>query len=378
MAESERVSVDAAQVEAEPAAGLGPSPAAAGIGPSPAPAAVDPGSLSTENLLALQRTAGNALVSRLLDREHDGAAARHLARQPKPDDKGSLEKRVSVLEKKTAQTELDLKWRATFGKRLSGYRETIYALTAGFETATKAFESAQTQQAQAEAMKDQVIGAILNVAAAGAAQPFLTAAFASMKNLDKLVEAIENPLVQAAQGATAVAQASSSQTATNTAMSGGDPLLYLSTNLKLVEEHNGKIEAAFEARSNKTASFTPDDWEKLDLAKEAEKYAEALAGLDAVLLADPKKLEAAPTLATKIELYYWAAWIKANSIPGVKGLQVGSKLASRMKAIGVESLADVRFDTTSWIFMDHKPPPPEFENRLVNFARGWSQKLVKA
>jgi hypothetical protein len=178
---------------------------------------------------------------------------------------------VSVLEKKTAQTELDLKWRATFGKRLSGYRETIYALTAGFETATKAFESAQTQQAQAEAMKDQVIGAILNVAAAGAAQPFLTAAFASMKNLDKLVEAIENPLVQAARGATAVAQASSSQTATNTAMSGGDPLLYLSTNLKLVEEHNGKIEAAFEARSNKTASFTPDDWEKLDLAKEAEK-----------------------------------------------------------------------------------------------------------
>jgi hypothetical protein len=62
----------------------------------------------------------------------------------------------------------------------------------------------------------------------------------------------------------------------------------------------------------------------------------------------------------------------------VKGLQVGSKLASRMKAIGVESLADVRFDTTSWIFMDHKPPPPEFENRLVNFARGRSQKLVKA
>jgi hypothetical protein len=90
----------------------------------------------------------------------------------------------------------------------------------------------------------------------------------------------------------------------------------------------------------------------------------------------PKDLEADQTLAVKLELYFWAAWIKSHA-PGVKGLSVGTKLASRMKAIGVESLASVHFDTTSWVFMEHKPDPPGFEEHMHQWAKSYAMKITK-
>ena len=98
--------------------------------------------------------------------------------------------------------------------------------------------------------------------------------------------------------------------------------------------------------------------------------------INAVALSDVAQLEGPETLAQKLELYFWAAWIKTHT-PGVKGLQVGAELAKRMKAVGLESLAQVTFDTSSWIFMDHKPDPPKFEENLHTWADGWRQKLTK-
>jgi hypothetical protein len=129
--------------------------------------------------------------------------------------------------------------------------------------------------------------------------------------------------------------------------------------------------------------FTPEQWDKWDPKEQELAYAGISVDMDAIALPDPEKLEGPETLAVKVELYWWAAWIKANTSASAtgearNGLQVGSKIASRLKLLGVESLADVRFDTTSWIFMEHEPRGPEFSMRLLNWANGWSQKLVKA
>jgi hypothetical protein len=333
--------------------------------------------LNPAAVLALQRTAGNSAVAQLLSRQST------LARDDKPSvDKRleALEKDAAVEKKKTAANTLDLKWRGTFGKRLSGYREVIYGLTGGFQSAVKNFDAAQAAQAQAEALKDQVMGAIINVAAAGTAEALLTATLGGLLkgNLDKWIELAENPLLAAGQGAVSTAQAKSGQTNAAQGASGGkDPLLFMASNLKLLEAQTGKVEQAFIDRSTRTAAFTPDEWIAWDLSGEETRFADALKAVDALLLADPSKLESEDTLAAKIEIYYWSAWIKSNYIPGVKGLQVGAKLATRMKALGIESLADVRFDTTSWIFMNHQPAPPEFEQRMGKFAKEWSQPLVK-
>jgi hypothetical protein len=336
------------------------------------PVAAAPRILSPAHVLALQRTAGNGAVSRLLARDGKQTADQRL---------DALENAQKVEEKKNAANTLDLKWRATYGKRLSGYRETVYALTAGFQTAIKNFDGAQTQQAQAEAMKDQVLGAIVNVAAAGLAQPLLSRGFGLFikNNLDKWIEMAENPVIQAVQGGVSIKQTQSGQQQANQAASGGqDPLVFLAANLKDIETQTGKTEQAFIDRGTKTAAFTPEQWIAWHLADEEARFKQALEEVDKILIPDPSLLEAADTLAAKLEIYYWSAWIKTNYVPGTKGLQVGAKLASRMKAIGIESLADVRFDTSSWIFMDHQPPPPQFEERLAKFAKEWSQPLVSA
>jgi hypothetical protein len=319
----------------------------------------------------------------------------------------SLEDRVATLEKQQASTNLDAQWRGTFGKRLSGYRQSIYMLTAGFQTAVQGFNGAHTKQAQAEALKDMVFASILNVAAAGLAQPFLTAGLGALgpriKDLTAAVEAIENPLVQAAQGVTQTggqAVSNARQAGAPTAQGGpsgaggvagpggggGDPMLFLTQNLAEVEKHNQAIEQAFTNRATKASTMTPDQWKAWDVKAQTQIYSDLLAGIDAIALPDPEKIESGQTLAVKIELYYWAAWIKQNTgqgsygtsgTPTASGLNVGSQLATRMKSLGLESLAQVTFDTTSWIFMDHKPEPPGFEQNLLNWASGWSQKLVK-
>jgi hypothetical protein len=346
--------------------------------PAPAPArdddsipiAIPSGAmLSPQAVLAAQRAAGNGAVTRLL---------RPVQRDKAP----SVEDRVAVLEKKTDAGQLDQKWRAQFGARLSGYRDSIYRLTAGFQAGITNFNAAHAAQAQQEAIKDQVFAMMINVAAAGAAEPFLRSALGSLgPKLDSVVEFIENPLLAGQQGVvqagTTAAQGARSSPPATPAMGGsGDPLSFLASNLSDVESRNTKIENGFVARATATEKFSPDQWKSWDKAKVEAAYAALLADLDRIALPDPEKLEGPNTLATKIELYFWAAWIETH-VPGVKGLQIGSKLATRMKAIGLESLADVRFDTTSWIFMEHKPPPPEFDNRMHTWARGWSQKLTK-
>jgi hypothetical protein len=350
---------------------------------------------STASVLRLQSTAGNQAVGRLLAQR---SAARSMLQRDPPADKVSDADRIAVLEKKSAVHELDAKWRSRMGKQLSSYREVVYALTEAFKRAETGFQAAHSQQAQMDALKDQVLFALINVGAAGLAEPFLKLSLGGLgKGLSKLslklvsdtVEKLENPAIQAVQGATTIkGQERSNERSQNpdsavpdaagggAGAGGSDPVLFLSGNLRAIEKHTQDFEGAFETRTTSMAKFTTDQWKGLNVEAQDAKYESELAALSKIAIASPRDLEADQTLAVKLELYFWAAWIKSHA-PGVKGLSVGAKLASRMKTLGVESLANVHFDTTSWVFMDHKPSPPGFEDNMHAWAKSYSMKITK-
>lgn len=317
--------------------------------------------------------AGNRAIASLLSVQRD----------PPTSQRGDVDQRVAVLEKRQSATELDLAWRATFGSRLSTYRQAIYALTAGYQAALIGFNQAHSDQAQAEAIKDQVGMALVNVVVAGAAQPFLAGSLGGLgPRLDAAVEFIENPLVAAGQGVTSTAATRSGQTGAPRApapppgMGGGDPLTFLSQNLAAVESRNQAIERAFGSRVTQMSSYTDEQWMSWDRSRQAAAYQRILTQLDDVALSDASQLLSGPTLAVTMELYFWSRWISNQYIPGVRGLQIGSHLARRMQAIGVESLAGgIHFDTSSWIFMEHSPEG--WDTMLVGWARGYNNRLTR-
>jgi hypothetical protein len=159
-------------------------------------------------------------------------------------------------------------------------------------------------------------------------------------------------------------------------MTGGDPLTFLAQNLQEVEHRNQLIEEAFAGRATRMQGYSADQWMHWDQAQQEAQYALTLRALDGIALSDIAQLEAAPTLAVKLELYFWSRWLNAEYIPGVRGLQLGAPLARRLRALGVESLAGgIHFDTTSWIFMSHQPS--NWDVMLVTWARGYVARLTR-
>jgi hypothetical protein len=345
----------------------------------------------TGNQLSVQRSTQPSLT---IQRQTPNAAS------SAPND---LQNRVATLEKQQRATQIDARWRSQFGSRLSGYRQAIWALTAGFQAATSGFTGAHARQAQADAIKDQVFAAILGVGAAGLAEPFLRGALGSLgsklTNVSSLIETLENPLVAAAQGTANVGAAAQGTSRSQAAPSptggggtgggGGDPMTFLSQNMQTVEQHTQRIESAFSQRASQLLNPPANYWDTWNETQYEQNYVRLMAQLDEVALSDPGRLEAGPTLAVKIELYFWSEWIKSHPV-GVKGLFIQSEIATRMRALGLESLAMVRFDTESWIFMDHTSmhwddnnalveshDPQLFENNLRSWAAGWRQRLTR-
>jgi hypothetical protein len=140
-----------------------------------------------ETLLVLQRPAGNTAVTGLLGLRHQ--TVQRQGTTSSTAGKGSVAKQVSglqgqvtdlksqmaVMEKRTASTALDNEYRGIVGERLSAYRQGIYRLTGSFQGAINGFQGAQTKQAQSDAIKAQLIATLISVAAAGVAEPLLTA-----------------------------------------------------------------------------------------------------------------------------------------------------------------------------------------------------------
>jgi hypothetical protein len=336
-------------------------------------------------IVELQRTAGNKAVGTYLQR----------------DKLSDLEKRTKVLEKKAEATNLDAKYRSEFGKKTSNYKQIVYRLTGAFQQSTSGFTGAQTEQAAQDAVLDQIAATLILTAGAAGLEPFLMFSLGKLKgalgkastkiaaiDVKAVVEKLENPANAAASGTgNAITtsrqgdRAAGGQTPPGAGPavpgSGGDPLSFLSGNLEAIEKHTQDFEQAFSDRANQYNALSPEQWEQWDKAAQEKVYMDLLAELDQMALGDINKLETADTLAVKIELYMWSSWIRMH-VPGVKGLQIGNKLATRLKVLGVESLAEVHFDTTSWIFMEHKPTRgTSWEGNLRNWANTWSQSITK-
>jgi hypothetical protein len=170
--------------------------------------------VSPEVALALQRTAGNAATTRLMT----GAAAvardsqrtviqrqkapptkggRKLSPgpkvKPKPPRGGSakagLEGRLAATEKRQAATAQDLRWRATFGERLSSWRQAILRISGALELAQTGFREAHMAQQAYEAMVTQIVLAAVSVGFAAGFEPFFALALGRAgKSLDDVTQ----------------------------------------------------------------------------------------------------------------------------------------------------------------------------------------------
>lgn len=355
-------------------------------------------------MVLFQRAVGNHVVARAIQRRSSvqlqPASSAVVQRDNTSDRVKNLEARTKMLEKKMSATQLDLRYRGLFGEKLSAYKQIVYRLTGGFQTAIGGFQGAQTKAAAQQAVIDQAFAMLVVTAGAVVLEPFLSRGLGALQaklgtvsqsitklDIAKTVEKIENPANAAAAGAGNVAttqragergsgpQAPGVASGGGLGTGGGDPLSFLTSNLEALESHNKSFEASFSARAAQYETLTPEQWEAWDQAAEESRYQSHLKDLDSVALGDVNKLDGAPTIAVKIELYLWAAWIKSHS-PGVKGLHITGPLAARLKSLGVESLAGVHFDTESWIFTNHQPEN-EWQDLLHKWAREWSQPLTK-
>ena len=186
--------------------------------------------LTQADILTMQRTVGNRGVQQMLAQHHDSANGQHqtgtinrgfiqqpatlLVQRDKTSDKlKDLDARTQVLEKKAAATQLDLKYRALFGAKISTYKQIVYRLTGAFQAALSGYQGAHGEQAAKDAVIDQVVTTLILVAAATALEPFLMLSLGKLHGplgkvsktigelpLDKLVEKVENPANAAISG----------------------------------------------------------------------------------------------------------------------------------------------------------------------------------
>lgn len=368
-----------------------------------------PGSTEGRRLLAHELThvvQQSSAVQRKAVREK--APGSLVQRDNTADQLKALDARTKVLEQKSAATNLDMKYRALFGEKMSTYKQVVYRLTAAFQTASQGFQTAHANQAALQAIIDQIAATIIVTAGAFALEPFLAFSLGKLKpHLDKInidlrvfqinpsaktvtdyVEKLENPgnamisgtgnTVTTYRQGDRAAHAPTEGIATGAqgaGVGGGDPLTFLASNLEALEKHTQTFESAFADRATQYDAAQPEDWSNWTKEAQEAKYAVLLAQLDTVALGDIKKLEDPQTLAVKVELYLWAAWFRNTIRPGVSGVQLGRELAKRLQVLGVQSLAGVTLDTESWIFMEHKPD--NWQDNLLNWAKGWSQPLTR-
>src|SRR5262249_40493700 len=157
-----------------------------------------------------------------------------------------------------------------FGALLKSYERVIWEITNAFDAATTGFTDAQVKQAQADAIKAQIIGALATVGVAATFEWAFTSALGKLggrlkltkDQIEAVVEKVEKPVNAAASGASNVYGAKAGADSTNqrqaapvpaadagapTAMA--NPMAFLSRNQADLAEHGQKFEQAFEARA---------------------------------------------------------------------------------------------------------------------------------
>src|SRR5215204_945405 len=267
-------------------------------------------------ILDLQTSAGNQAVTQAVGRVLQRQPAKKLPPKKPPTKKPpttaerleKLETRQTALEKRTAIIELDLKYRALFGERMSSYKAAVLRISGGLDAAQDGFKKAQEAQARFEALVAQLIIAAGAIGLAYGFEPLLSYGLGRLKvdaqKIAKTVERWENPVLQAA-GSTANIYP--------LAKGGGDtgvpaevrPMAFLTKNLEELELLNKGFETAFATRAGGIKAADDAKLDALDVNAWEKQYETLLAGLK-VACKGVEQMKSNSEVARILERYIWA------------------------------------------------------------------------
>jgi len=378
------------------------------------------------SLLDLQRTAGNRAVTALVA---SGDVLQRAPRGPSVDTRlSALEQQQAVTAKRVAALEVDARWRARFGEKFADYEQVVHRMSGGIETATTGFQTAQQEQAQANAMATQVVGLMATVTFSAGLEWALTSALGrlgvSSARIQSIVEAVENPLNTTAQGSVnviatrgAANDARRGQTPSPTSPPGtpgtstasgaevgaggggailGSPVAFLTSNLEHLAAKRQGVEGAFSARADRLHAMAPEAWSTFDPAAqnavyqaEYDKLIKTSSGVSA--------MRTGADVAKILERHMWATWIKAQDMAARAALEaaahagnpldldpnrpgrepdfgLGSHVEDRLNALDVARLSGVVL-TGHWYSSNE---PSNWKHVLFAWATSYLESVANA
>lgn len=354
----------------------------------------------------LQRTAGNAAVVSVVrgathqdPTELSGATAMLQRASTPPAGPGQevldLQKKTRALEKRQAATTQDLRWRGLYGAKLSSWKQAIYRVTAGIDTARGGFTAAQAKQAEFDALVTQLLMAAATVGFAAGFEPLMSgvlmgtkiggataSAEEKIKAVAAIVEKVENPAVSAVSAQANIVGALPKPDSSPPA--GGGPATasavgYMAPLLESLESFSQRIENAFVVRAHDLSALSDDAAATLDTGKQEGIYASLMKELDAAA-SGVDKMKPAGAVAAVIERQIWAAWLKSKYLPGMRSDlgysgpefdDFGSYIEDRLNAVGVSAQAGVQL-TGHW----YRGNSAGYTAKLLGWARGYAGSIT--
>ena len=329
---------------------------------------------SAQQVAALQRTAGNAAVSHLLQRDPKVAAPPVPATDPKVTE---LQAQTARLQNQQRATLLLDQFKEEVNIRMTGWEIAILNLGSAYARAAKNHSEAVEKKKKADAIKSQIMFSVLTVASAGglawvsgAAQAAKGAAEASL-----LTNVLEDVLQNSAAEAFSANGPGLDQrvpTADQTAVS-DDPLVFQNQRM-------GRLKTAQLQAHTQFKTFTGDllrrpdaDWDKYDEKAQIAPYAAWLAKAD--LLSGGANLPSVDVMADELERAFWAKWAPAlrvakgeidNVEQGFTYTSPSTAVEERFDALGITKASGV--DDFGWWTSDKEII------KVIGWANGYQVK----
>lgn len=272
--------------------------------------------------------------------------------------------------------DIDQTWQANFAKRFASYKEAIYRISTGLQTASKGFNEAQQKQAETDAMVMEVISGMMTLAggfewafAAGLGKLGVKSA-ETAEHIVAIAHAETEAVFDITKEGAKQAKAADAKKPelleilgflAPAGAAGGDPLAFLTSNSAALEHHLQNIEDAFSVRSKLTQNFSDDDWLTFDPAAQEQIYQQLFDGLQSVA-SEADKLTNDAEMALILERHLWCQWIIATygdwheafeknkkmmehvAMAGEREftIDLGSDIEDRINEVGLAKLAGVQ------------------------------------
>jgi hypothetical protein len=320
-------------------------------------------------VLALQRTAGNAAVTRMLARKGPAVHGPSLEQR-----QAATEHSLEILAKRQAVSEQDARWQARIAARLASWTQAAARMTTAMTGATTGFQGAQSAQTLADAVELQLVGNAITLGFASGFQYMFTRTFGKngvlSPSAEKWMELIENPANTLMSGALNVAGAEAAKDAASRADAPtGNPLSLLTSATEAIAGYQQRFQAALLKRREELDKLSDKQWEQLALGTQEAIYIKLLTEIE--LTGDGvERLKPAAELAAVLERHLWALWLKAHPFL----LQIGGEIEDRLNAAGVSERAGVVL-TGHWYSSNE---PDDWRDKLMQWARGYNERLGKA